>query len=177
MHPSAVIRTWCPDLYECYKENVDALRERYPELAPVFPNSIHSGFSYNLGPETVCYPHTDFGNYAVGMCGITLFGPYDYKAGGHLVLWDLKLVIEFPPGSTILLPSAIMRHSNVAIQAHERRYSFAQYSAGGLFRWVDNDFQTQDLYKASLSPEQLEAYNVKQDSRLAHSLSLLRTVA
>lgn len=39
------------------------------------------------------------------MCAITTLSDYDPKAGGHLVLWDLKLVIEFPPGSTILILS------------------------------------------------------------------------
>ncbi|KAF8125540.1 hypothetical protein K438DRAFT_2002046 [Mycena galopus ATCC 62051] len=45
-------------------------------------------------------------------------------------------------GSTILIPSAILRHSNVGIAANERRYSFTQYSAAGMFRWVDNGFRS-----------------------------------
>ncbi|KAJ7697753.1 hypothetical protein B0H14DRAFT_3529203 [Mycena olivaceomarginata] len=55
-------------------------------------------------------------------------GDFDPDLGGHLILWDLRLVIRFPPGSTILLPSAIIRHSNTPIQAHEHRSSFVQYN-------------------------------------------------
>ena len=30
---------------------------------------------------------------------------FDYRKGGHIVLWELRLVIEFP-SFTFLLPSA-----------------------------------------------------------------------
>jgi hypothetical protein len=67
-------------------------------------------------------------------------GPYDHKKGGHLVLFDIDKIIEFPPGSHILIPSAVMRHANTAIQPDERRVGLTQYAAGALFRWVDNGF-------------------------------------
>ncbi|KAJ7025084.1 hypothetical protein C8F04DRAFT_896094, partial [Mycena alexandri] len=52
-----------------------------------------------------------------------------------------KLVIRFPLGATILIPSAIVRHSNRPIRAHQKHFSFVQYTAGGLFRWIFNGFQ------------------------------------
>ena len=61
----------------------------------------------------------------------------------------LRLAIEFPPGSTILIPSATLTHSNTAVQSHEARLYFTQYSAGGLFRWVDNGCMTEAELKAS----------------------------
>ena len=69
------------------------------------------------------------------------------------MLWDLQLAIEFPPGSTILIPSAVLHHSNIPIQKGEERYSFTQYTAGGLFRWVDHGFQKEDEYCSSLLKE------------------------
>ncbi|KAJ7624191.1 hypothetical protein B0H17DRAFT_1151319 [Mycena rosella] len=53
---------------------------------------------------------------AWGWCSITALGDFDPNKGGHLILWDLRLAIRFPPGSTILIPSALLHHSNVAIQ-------------------------------------------------------------
>ena len=79
-------------------------------------------------------------NKAVGWCDITTMGSYDHKKGGHLVLFDINKVIEFPPGSHILIPSAVMPHANTAIQPYEKCMGFTQYAAGGLFRWVDNGF-------------------------------------
>lgn len=86
--------------------------------------------------------HADSGNSAGGLCAVTNAGNFDPKLGGHLILWNFKLVIEFPPGSTILLPSASVTHGNTPIQPGESRYSFTQYCAGGLFRWVEYGLQS-----------------------------------
>ncbi|KAF9070523.1 hypothetical protein BDP27DRAFT_1195270, partial [Rhodocollybia butyracea] len=56
----------------------------------------------------------------------------------HLVLWNLKLAIRFPPKSTVLFPSALITHSNIPVQGHEERHLIIQYSSGGLFRWRYN---------------------------------------
>ncbi|KAJ7713639.1 hypothetical protein B0H14DRAFT_2298336, partial [Mycena olivaceomarginata] len=66
------------------------------------------------------------------------FGPH---LGRHLVLWDLKLVVEFPAGALILLPSATVTHSNVPVQAGDEHVSFTQFTAGGLFRFMDYGFR------------------------------------
>jgi hypothetical protein len=71
-----------------------------------------------------------------------------------LVLWDLGLVIRFPPGSTILIPSALLTHSNVRISEGEERYSVIQYTSSGLFRWVYNGFMSDKDFMARASPEQ-----------------------
>ncbi|KAJ7027581.1 hypothetical protein C8F04DRAFT_1266815 [Mycena alexandri] len=72
----------------------------------------------------------------------------------HLILWDCKIILEFPPGCTILLPSAAIFHSNIPIGPNERRYSFTQYSAGGVFRWIEHGFQSEEAYLASLSSKE-----------------------
>ena len=55
---------------------------------------------------------------------------------------NLRLAIEFPPGASILIPSAIVPHANVVVQPGETRQSVTQYCAGGLLRWADCGFQT-----------------------------------
>lgn len=84
------------------------------------------------------------------MCAIHALGNYDPKKGGHLILWDWKLVIEFPPGCTIIIPSAAVAHGNIAVREGEVRKSFTQYCAGGLVRWhrygcrTEKSFEKQD---------------------------------
>ena len=58
--------------------------------------------TFNFGPSTVSFIHTDPGNLPYGWCPITSLGPFDPKCGGHLILWDLQLVIKFPPGGAVL---------------------------------------------------------------------------
>ncbi|THU99180.1 hypothetical protein K435DRAFT_659518, partial [Dendrothele bispora CBS 962.96] len=140
-HSSAAFAHWSPKLYEYYEETMKKLKANDPSLQFNFPNSIFACATYNFGPQTVALEHLDYLNYIYGWCSITSLGHFDYKKGGHLVLWDLKIVIEFPPGWTILIPSSYLRHSNTTISPGERRYSFTQYTAGGLFRYVDDGFQ------------------------------------
>ncbi|KAK7030304.1 hypothetical protein VNI00_014226 [Paramarasmius palmivorus] len=158
-----------PTLYEQYASNRIKLKEKIPSLFWNFANSIFAHVTFNFGPQTVCVQHTDFGNHADGFCAITALSPavggYDYKKGGHLILWDLRLVIEFPPGTTILLLSAVLRHSNVAIGETERRFSFTQYTAGSLFRWVERGFRLEKDFWASLTSNEVKAEKAKDKSR------------
>ncbi|KAI9429656.1 hypothetical protein H4582DRAFT_2064922 [Lactarius indigo] len=102
--------------------------------------------------------------------------PYDSKWGGHLVLWDFKLVIEFPPGSTVLIPSALIKHSNTPVQTGETRFCIVQYAAGGLFRWVENGFRSDEDRRASSSEEQLQAYISEQGARWAKAAGMYTTL-
>ncbi|KAJ7021148.1 hypothetical protein C8F04DRAFT_973180 [Mycena alexandri] len=119
-------------------------------LAWNFAGSVFAAATFNLGPRTVTYPHYDGRNLLWGWCVVTALGWFDYKRGGHLILWDLRLVVEFPPGSSILIPSGLIRHSNVKIGREEKRFSFTQFSGAGLFRWVYNGLQTDASAEAEI---------------------------
>ncbi|KAJ7851883.1 hypothetical protein B0H13DRAFT_2207019 [Mycena leptocephala] len=155
---------FAPDLHEFYHHNLDDLctwdsvQDRAKHIVRNFANrlSVFATATFNFGPATVTLPHLDFRNLAWGWCTITALGDFDPNLGGHLVLWDLRMIIRFLPGSTILLPSAILRHSNTRICAHEMCFSFTQFTPAGLFRWVYNGYRTdKDIAKsASTSKEQ-----------------------
>ncbi|KAF7965357.1 hypothetical protein HWV62_44269 [Athelia sp. TMB] len=115
-----------------------------PSLIWSFPRSVFPATTVNFGPGAVCYDHLDYGNAAAGCCSITSAGSYNPKLGGHIVLFDIDKIVEFPPGSTVLIPSSIMRHGNTPIQAGEMRVGMTQYAAGALFRYVDHDFKLVD---------------------------------
>ncbi|KAJ2999325.1 hypothetical protein NUW54_g6950 [Trametes sanguinea] len=138
---SAAFQLFAPRLYDYYEDSMNALYLQDPSLRPNFTNNVFAAVTFNLGRRTISYTHLDHLNLPWGWCAITAVGNFDPIAGGHIVLHDLRMVIEFPPGSTILIPSAILRHSNTTIAADERRYSFTQFSAGGLFRWIEHGFQ------------------------------------
>ncbi|KAJ7802739.1 hypothetical protein B0H14DRAFT_2528275 [Mycena olivaceomarginata] len=94
---------------------------------------------------------------------------------GHLILWDLKLVVEFPHGALILLPSTTVAHSNVPVQPDEERVSFTQFTAGGIFRYVDNGCQTVE----QLAEDDLEEYRqlmALKAGRWEAGLNLLGTI-
>lgn len=133
---------YAPKLYRCYSDNLEKLFKRETYLRPNHTGSIFPAATFNLGPNTVTLDHTDPGNVAYGWCALTALGKFNAKTGGHLILFDLGLVIQFPPGSTILIPSSVFRHGNTPISAGESRLSITQYCAGGLFRWVKYGFKS-----------------------------------
>lgn len=167
---------WAPRLHQYYHHRLGLLFARYPNLRRNFTNSIFPCSTFNFGPSTCCFPHVDSNNLPFGWCAITALGDYNPELGGHLVLWDLKLIIEFPPGSTIIIPSATVRHSNTAIHKGETRYSFTQYAAGGLFRWVDHGFQTEGTCTAGWSQEQVEEDLAEGACRWEEGMQLFSTL-
>ncbi|KAJ3712277.1 hypothetical protein C8R42DRAFT_594994 [Lentinula raphanica] len=159
---NSLLTTFAPRVHQYYSDGLTQLQEWNPRLVRNFPGTAFAACTWNFGPAAVSYPHTDNANVAFGWCSITALGDYNPDLGGHLILWDLGLVIRFPPGATILIPSALLVHSNVPIQEGEKRYAFVQYTAGGLFRWIDHGFQTLEKWKKK-NPLQAEKQQYKRD--------------
>jgi hypothetical protein len=109
--------------------------------------------TFNCGPATVTREHRDSNNLAHGICAIFSGGNFDHTKGGHIILFDLQLVVQFPSGSTALIPSASLAHGNVPIQEGEMRVSFTQYCAGGIMRAVEWAFQSKEQIKEGKGPE------------------------
>lgn len=90
-------------------------------------------------------------------------------------MWDLKLIIEFPAGSLILIPSASLVHSNIPVQRGDARASITQFCAGGLFRYVDNGFRTEK--ELAVEDKELYASMLKmKETRWEMGLGLLSTI-
>lgn len=160
-----LLSTYNPLLYEELIQHQNLLHAHEPQLCRNFPNSAWSSLTVNCGPQTTTDPHVDSANQPTSWCPIAALGPFNAQTGGQLVLPDLKLVIEFPPGCIIFLPSALLVHYNCPIQPGEKRYSITQYTAGGLFRWVANGFQTQEAFLACASISEQEAWWVNRERR------------
>ncbi|KAL1740411.1 hypothetical protein HDZ31DRAFT_23559, partial [Schizophyllum fasciatum] len=143
---------WEPKIHSHYADLQKKLLGWKPHLRRRlhFKKSVWMCVTINFGPRTLCYPHRDFGNLAHGFCAITALGRFNPDKGGHIVLRELKLVIRFPPGSTILIPSALITHYNIDILEGETRYSVTQYTSGGLFRFVEHDFKLNEEYYAGM---------------------------
>lgn len=138
---------FAPRLHAYYADTLKKLCDRDPTLRANFEKGVFGGATFNLGPQVATRPHTDYLNLPAGWCAVTAIGRFDPKSGGHLILWDFNLMVEFPPGALVLIPSAIVRHSNTTIKPGETRSSFTQYSAGGLFRWVECGFRSQKEFE------------------------------
>lgn len=148
------------------------LRRPYDKQIGEFPCR-----SFNLGAKTATFPHTDQGNLAQSWCSITPVGQFNHKTGGHLILWNFGLVTEFPAGSTILIPSALIVHSNTPVEGKGTRYSIVQYAAGGLFRWAENGNMTQSDYLAKCSARGLAPHQWEPGERWANSVNMYTNIS
>ncbi|KAF7358842.1 hypothetical protein MSAN_01224100 [Mycena sanguinolenta] len=169
---NCLARVFAPILCVFFASQMARLAAWNPRLNWPFAGSIFAACTFNFGPRASTCPHLDFGNLAWGWCAITALGQFDADRGGHLILWDLKLVIRFPAGSTIFIPSAILRHSNIPVQPHERRFSFTQYSAGGLFRWIRNGFQTDESFEQTATDLEKQQRAEDESTRWEDGLSM-----
>ncbi|KAJ7160605.1 hypothetical protein C8R43DRAFT_1124072 [Mycena crocata] len=167
---------WAPLLFAFYQTQMALLAAWKPSMRRNFAGSVFAACTFNFGPRAITAPHLDFANLAWGWCAITALGCFNPDLGGHLILWDLRLVIRFPPGATILLPSALVRHSNVPIARHESRASFTQYTAGGLFRWVRNGFKTDETFEMSASAEERAARDEESTSRWEEGVKMFSII-
>lgn len=152
---------------------MDKILQHHSKLRRNFDRSVFAAITFNLGPQSCCSAHRDTHNVAYGWCAVTALGDYDPIEGGHLILYDLGLAIQFPPGSTILLPSSVLEHGNALIGVHEKHFSITQYSSGSLFQWVDNNFQSLKDIRAPMNHAERAAHQRNHNQGRYRHLDLL----
>ncbi|KAJ7709329.1 hypothetical protein B0H16DRAFT_1229745, partial [Mycena metata] len=102
-------------------------------------SSIFSAATFELGgphPRAVSgvpHPH-QAGTWSV----LVALGNYSPLHGGHVIFWDLGLVVCFPPSTCILIPTGVVRYSFVCVRRGKRRYSLLQWAGAGIPRWFRN---------------------------------------
>ena len=154
-----------------YRQMQKAMLAKHPHLTEPFKGGSFASVTFNLGDQVVTVKHRDLLNRAAGMCPVQATGAYDHRLGGHMVLWDLGIAIEFPPGAMIIFPSAVLMHSNTAIQPGEVRRSFTLYTAGALFRWKAYGFQLESSMKKN-DPERKRAIDDRRPHAWRDELTL-----
>ena len=166
-----VLARFAPNMYAYMRDTIRGLCEEHPHLRRFYKGTIFPCLSVNLGPQVVAKKHRDQNNLADGLCWILASGDFDHELGGQLVLWELRLVIDFPSGTGVLIPSAVISHENLPIREGESRTSVTQYAAGGLFRWVEYGFQSWKTLKEK-EPERARAIWEERPIRWRRSVGL-----
>ncbi|KAJ6488306.1 hypothetical protein C8R47DRAFT_978854, partial [Mycena vitilis] len=108
--------------------------------------------------------------HATSWAILTALGKYAHSRGGHIILWDLGLVVSFPPGTTILLPPSIIRYSFVKVRQGEHRYALLQWAGAGLFRWFANGRRSDLEFAVKATRQEHTAHESRR--RAAHTDAL-----
>ncbi|KAJ7673412.1 hypothetical protein B0H14DRAFT_3537683 [Mycena olivaceomarginata] len=138
---SRVLASWALRLYQHYHDNNQKFHTKLPHLRHPCVGLIFSCTAFNFDPNAWTFRHWDILNLAFGWCTIQALSDFGPTKGRHLVLWVLMFIIEFPPSTLVLIPSTTLSHSNMPTQPGNTHTSFTQFTAGGLFQYVDNRYQ------------------------------------
>ena len=172
----ATYALWHLKGYRYYKTNLDKLWEKYPHLAHLlFPRSIMPNVTFNLGNRVATTKHVDPQNCPFGWCIVTALGDFDATKGGHTILWELGVVLEFPAGACVCLPLAIITHSNITTDENKTRMSFTQYCSGEIFRHIENGFKT-DKFLEHNDPTMLLYRKHLRKSRVKNGYAMFSTM-
>ncbi|KAL0057696.1 hypothetical protein AAF712_015649 [Marasmius tenuissimus] len=179
-YQNAAFKLWGLRLYTRYKATADFVYN-HPKLSHIPRNfsddNIFAAAAFNFGGKVCTFKHWDHLNWAFGWCAITALGYFVHTKSACLILWELKLVIDFPSSSTVLIPSAVITHSNTRIAEGDERTSFTQYTASAIFRWADNGGMTEgELWetnfearlelaaqKSTVSSERIQLYSTLEE--------------
>ncbi|CAA7263527.1 unnamed protein product [Cyclocybe aegerita] len=153
-----IFATWFPKVYKHYGANFDALLKGDSSLCHNFANSV------------------DFTNLPFGLCSVTALGDFNPAASACFVFYDLGIIVQFPPGSTLILTSAAIVHANSSMGPGETRCSITQYTPGGLFRWVEHGFQLDRKFYSNMMPQAWEKELEAMEERCKMGLSLFSTL-
>ncbi|KAJ7891053.1 hypothetical protein B0H13DRAFT_1887382 [Mycena leptocephala] len=86
------------------------------------------------------------------LANFSTFTATTYNFGSNTITFSTIDALNLAWGwCAILILSTLLRHSNVPIQPGESRYSFTQFTAAGIFRWVHNGFRTDKAWTAGAS--------------------------
>jgi hypothetical protein len=176
-HPGG-FSTYSSRTFKYVESTVKALRAEQRELRRSYDGKVgvFPCRTFNLGGNAATYPHLDKMNLTQSWCSVTALGTFEPDYGGDLVLWDFGLTIRFPPGSTVLLPSSLLVHSNASIRQGETRYSIVQYAAGGIFRWADNKFRTERKRLEGAAEDDIASRGEKERQRWSSATKMFSKI-
>ena len=153
-----------------FSHTLRALFAEDSHLRRIYEGTVWPMLTFNYGPEFGTVAQMKINPAADGADWIMVGGNYDPKLGGHIIIWALGLIIELPPGSSIILAS-VLEHASIGVRRSEKYFTVTQYAPGGLFRWVRNGFVTWDTLKER-DPDRADRYHKAHRTRGPNAVAL-----
>jgi hypothetical protein len=108
-----LLEHYCPTAFSALKaEKAEFLTHDARALYPS-DSSVFSAATFEFGGphcrtvlETGEPDHFQAAQWSI----LTALGKYAPMRGSHVILWELGLVVSFPPGSSILIPSGVVHY-------------------------------------------------------------------
>lgn len=166
----ACVKTYQPLAWARSKTTLQKICAEHPRLeAGRLKNTSFASSTVNIG-RSCTFLHRDSLNKPFHFCAVLALGHFPHESVGQIILWELGVVVDFPPGTVALLPSADITHGNTALGESDGRTSITWYTAGSLFQYSDAGMGTQG--ELDLHPEKKEEYQRRVRDRTDEALRL-----
>ncbi|KAL5526826.1 hypothetical protein ACEPAF_8552 [Sanghuangporus sanghuang] len=139
---SSTFKTWFPLISELYEREKRCTASHNSITASVLLKSQFFSMALNLGGEVATCWHRDAKNLFFGLCCVGVFGCFDWRNSGQLMLKEVKVIIELRPGDVVLFPSAALTHRNAPIANNSSRRSVVLFTAGVNFQHIAQGHKT-----------------------------------
>ncbi|KAJ7062988.1 hypothetical protein B0H15DRAFT_794753 [Mycena belliarum] len=171
---SGLLQLYCSAAFSALAAEKKAFLEHDPRALYPSDASVFSAATFELGgPHSRTHPSgTPYRHQAAGWSILTALGSYSSMRGGHIILWDLGLVVSFPVGSSILIPTGLVRYSFVTVRPNERRYSLLQWAGSGIPRWFRNGKRSDVEFAVNATREEHVAREERRQAAHAEALDL-----
>lgn len=131
-----------PKLASFYSEEEQKLIAIDMLVKQFLPDSPFFSTTLNLGDRCYSPLHIDGQNLVFGICCIAVFGTFDHRLEGHNLMSPSRTIFELRQGDIFFLPSGSVEHGNIPVEKSGTRFVAVLYTAGGLFRWIDQGHRT-----------------------------------
>ncbi|KAJ7186911.1 hypothetical protein C8R46DRAFT_879457 [Mycena filopes] len=153
-----------------------ALQSQKESFLQEFPDALYPSASSVFSAATVEFsgPHlraTNSRHEPTTWSILIALGHYSATHGGHIILWDLGLIVGFPSGCCILLPTGLIRYSFVKVRANETRHSIVQWAGPGITRWLQNGKCSDIEFAARASREEHSTREARRELAQDDSMS------
>ncbi|KAJ6449414.1 hypothetical protein C8R47DRAFT_1084721 [Mycena vitilis] len=156
---SILLQIYCKAAHSRLQAQKEEFLKRYPEAMYPSDTSVYSAATFDFGaPRRTANPTAT--KPPLGAC----------LKGGHIILWDLGLVITFPAGASILIPTGLVRYSFVRVRPGESRYSLLQWAGAGMGRWFENGQRTDADFGARATREEHDTREAQRRTSNATAL-------
>lgn len=154
----------------------DDLNKFDPGLHGAFPGFPMHNTTVNTGQQVATPEHVDFKNVLFGMCIIAVFGKFNHKKHGLLILRELKVMLQVAPGDIVFIPSALLTHGNTELAPTDVRRSWTLFTSGGLFRFRDAGYTTAEELKRTGNAERLRDFEAMYPEFFKNYMSTYMTL-
>ncbi|KAG6905214.1 hypothetical protein DXG01_004142 [Tephrocybe rancida] len=128
---------FAPKMWDKYKYTATRMYSTHWNIPNNFHGTVYPAVRFNVRPQTsTVQPYMDRQRERRGPPAVTPIGNYNYKLSGHIVFYELKLIIEVPPGTTLFVPTRLLSYGTTNIQEGEERMTITQCFGPGLAETV-----------------------------------------